>query len=58
MANKAHNNLKSVAKGLTIKFVKKANMYVATFPREGKTVQEWFNQEPTEEQINKIKENL
>jgi hypothetical protein len=58
MANKAGKNLKSIAKGLTVRFVKKANMYVATFPKEGKTVQQWFDKEPTEEQLNKIRETL
>lgn len=58
MTNKARTNLKSVAKGVTVKFVKKANMWVATFPKEGKTAQEWFESEPTKEQINKIKESL
>lgn len=58
MANKASKNLKSIAKGLTVKFVKKANMWVATFPKEGKTVQEWFAEQPTEQQLNQIRELL
>ena len=55
MANKASKNLKSTAKGLTLKFVKKANMWVATFPKEGKTTQEWFADKPTEDQLNSLK---
>lgn len=57
MAHKS-TGLKTVAKGLTIKQVKKAGMWVATYPKEGKTVQQWFDKEPTEEQLNKIREQL
>lgn len=57
MASK-NSGHKTVAKGLTIKFVKKANMWCATYPSNGKTVQEWFGAEPTEEEIKKIKELL
>ena len=56
MANKI-TGPKSIARGLTIKFVKKANMWVATFPRDGKTLQEWFTDKPTKEQINSILEH-
>lgn len=55
MASKASTGRKSVAKALTVRFVKKANMWVATFPREGKTAQEWFADKPTEEQLNSLK---
>jgi hypothetical protein len=55
MASKL-TGLKSIAKGLTVKLVKKAGMWVATYPSNGKTVQQWFDNEPTEEQLSAIKD--
>lgn len=55
MAHK-RTGLKTVARGLTIKQVKKAGMWVATYPHEGKTAQKWFDKQPTTEQLNEIKE--
>lgn len=49
---------RTVAKSLTVKYVKKAQMWCATFPQNGKTVQQWFDKEPTEEQLDKIKETM
>lgn len=57
MTNKAHGNAKSVAKGITVKFVKRANMWVATYPKAGKNAQEWFVEEPTREELNKLMES-
>lgn len=56
MANKASTHLKSIAKGITVKRVKRANMWVVTFPKDNKTVQEWFEDKPTEDQLLSIKE--
>lgn len=56
MASKSTPNPKTVAKGVTVKFVKRANMWVVTYPLGGKNVQEWFTDRPTEEQVNKIKD--
>lgn len=58
MANKASTNRKTVANGVTVKYVKKANAWVITYPEAGKNVQKWFIDQPTEAQINEIKENL
>ncbi len=55
MASK-NSGPKTIAKGLTVKYVKKAKMWVATFPKEGKTMQEWFNEQPTEEQLKELYE--
>lgn len=56
MANKASTNRKTVAKTLTVKYVKKANSWVVTYPEAGKNVQKWFMDKPTEDQINEIKD--
>ncbi len=55
MASK-NSGHKTVAKGLTVKYVKKAKMWVATFPKEGKTTQIWFDKEPTKEQLKELYE--
>lgn len=54
MASKAHGNVKSTAKGLTVKYVKKAQMWCATYPKEGKTLQKWFDKEPTKEELKEL----
>jgi hypothetical protein len=55
VANKS-SEPKTIAKILTVKFVKRANAWVATFPKDGKTAHEWFDEKPTEEQLNNIKD--
>lgn len=57
MASK-NSGQRTVAKSLTIKFVKKAKMWCATYPLNGKTAQEWFTEKPTGEQIDKINESM
>lgn len=56
MASKSTSNRKTVANGVTVKYVKRASMWVVTYPKAGKNMQQWFGDKPTEEQINKIKE--
>lgn len=58
MASKASTNRKSIASGLTVKYVKKAQMWCATFPQNGKTVQKWFDKDPTSEQLAELKESM
>lgn len=58
MANKASIHIKTVAKSVTVKYVKKAKMWVVTFPKQSKTTQEWFMNEPTEQDLNNIKETM
>ncbi len=55
MAHKSAG-MKSIPKGLTVKSVKKAGMWVVTFPKESKMVQVWFDKEPTKEQIKELYE--
>lgn len=47
---------KTTAKGLSVRYVKKAKMWVATYPKEGKTVQKWFEKEPTKEELKELYE--
>lgn len=54
MANKAVTSLRSIAKKLTVRYVKAAKMWVVTYPENGKNIQKWFDDKPTVEQIKEL----